>query len=74
MLVWLLEHSYLLDAAADVYETKTLGIYSTRDKAEAAVTRYRQLEGFCNHPEDFYIDGYEVDEDNWTEGFFTPEG
>lgn len=72
MRVYVLQHSYLLDAQEEVYETKLIGVYSTQEKAEAAVVRLRRLEGFCDHPEDFYIDGYDVDEDNWTEGFFTP--
>lgn len=70
--VWLLQHSYLLDAGEDVYETKTIGIYSTQEKALEAVGRLRETEGFSRYPEDFYIDRYELDADNWTEGFVTP--
>lgn len=73
MKVYVLQHSYLLDAQEDVYETKLIGIYSTQEKAEAAIGRLRKLEGFRDHPEDFYIDEYAVDADNWTEGFFTPQ-
>ena len=69
MNVWVLQHSRLLDAGEDVYETKLLGIYSSQEKAETAIERYRRLEGFRDYPDDFYIDRYEVDEDNWSEGF-----
>ena len=72
MFVYLLQHSYLLDPETDVYETKTIGIYSAQERAEAAVERLQKCEGFRDHPEDFFIDRYEVDEDNWTEGFVTP--
>ncbi|MBQ9484451.1 MAG: hypothetical protein IJU82_09685 [Ruminiclostridium sp.] len=71
MYVWLLQHSYPLENGAD--EVKMLGVYSTEALAFAAVSRYRKLPGFCDHPDDFYIDRYEVDKDCWTEGFIPSE-
>lgn len=71
MVVFLLQHSYLLDRVSDIYETKILGIYSSEQVATDAISRYRKLDGFKLHPDDFYIDKYEVDKDGWTEGFIS---
>lgn len=64
--VFLLQHSYEIDGSE---QTKIIGIYSTRDKANAAVERFKALPGFCWYPESFYIDEYEIDQNNWEEGF-----
>ncbi|WP_310486487.1 hypothetical protein [Chamaesiphon sp. VAR_69_metabat_338] len=66
--VFLLQHSYERD---DCDETKTIGIYSSRSQAEAAIVRLSQQPGFCERPDDFWIDEYELDRDNWCEGFAT---
>lgn len=52
-------------------DVKLLGVYSTREKATARINRARQLEGFRDEPECFYIDEYALDEDQWTDGFIT---
>ena len=78
--VFLLQHLHLLND--DDEDVKTLGIYSTRETALAAVERFRKLPGFCDTPqmadpslpgvaEGFYIDEFEVDQDSWDEGFVT---
>lgn len=46
-----------------------IGIYSSRAKAEAALSRAKLLPGFCDAPEYFLIDEYALDEDHWTQGF-----
>ncbi len=48
---------------------KLLGVYSTRELAEAAVDRSRSKPGFRLYPRGFEIVGYDVDRDEWTEGF-----
>lgn len=73
MTVFLLQHSYLLDSDSDVYETKILGVYSSEELATNAILRYRKLDGFKLHPDDFYIDKYEINKDDWTEGFISIE-
>lgn len=50
-------------------DVKLLGIYSTREQAEERIKRARLLPGFRDEPECFLFDGYELDEDTWTEGF-----
>lgn len=68
--VFLLQHSY--EIYKDYDEIKTLGIYSTKEKAEEAIERYKILSGFQDHPDDFYISEYKLDIDaQWMEGFFT---
>jgi len=69
--VYLLQHSYeVVYEGASFDETKVLGIYSTREEAEAAVERYKGITGFNKYPLScFHIDDYELNQDHWTEGF-----
>jgi hypothetical protein len=78
--VFLLQHLHILDD--DEENVKTLGIYSTREAAVAAVDRFRLLPGFrdishfADHnspgPADgFNVDEYELDQDNWADGYVT---
>ena len=75
--VFLLQHLHHLNEDEDV---KTLGIYSDREEALAAVERFRLLEGFKDTPqianpslpgvaEGFYIDEFELNQDSWSEGY-----
>lgn len=67
--VFLLQHSYEVDGCG-CDETKLIGIYSTREKAEATVSKYKTLKGFCDYPDDcFYIYEVELDENDWQDGF-----
>jgi hypothetical protein len=78
--VFFLEHLHVL--GEDEEDVKALGIYSTREAALAAVERFRKLPGFSDTPqmadhskpgpaEGFNIDEYELDQDNWSEGYET---
>lgn len=69
--VFLLLHSYELPDDAD--EIKIIGVYSTKENAKAAVRRLQPQPGFCDHPDKFVIDEYDLDQDNWVEGFFSYE-
>lgn len=74
MKVYLLQHSYEYEICEDIstYNTKIIGIYSSQEKAEEVKSQFKLKKGFDRYPEDcFYIDEYQVDEDNWTEGFIT---
>lgn len=66
--VFLLQHSYEVNG---VENSKIIGIYSSREIAESIVIKYKKLLGFKDYPNDFFIDGYELDEDNWEEGFIS---
>lgn len=64
--VFLLQHSYKVNR---VENSKIIGIYSSREIAESIIIKYKKIPGFRNYPNEFFIDGYELDEDNWEEGF-----
>jgi len=66
--VFLLQHSYELD---ECEETKLIGIYSSREQAETAIQKYKNVLGFKDYPDCFYLDEYELDKDHWEEGFIT---
>ena len=67
--VFLVMHARkLLDGHEDL---KLIGVYGSQGRAQEAVERSRQLEGFRDHPDGFSIDGYLIDQDHWTEGFVT---
>jgi hypothetical protein len=57
---------------SDPYEGPLLlGVYSTRERAEARILEAKVQPGFRDHPEDFEISEYRVDRDEWPEGFGT---
>ncbi|MGV7118986.1 DUF7336 domain-containing protein [Paenibacillus kyungheensis] len=64
--VFLLQHSYEVNR---VENSKIIGIYSSREIAESTIIKYKKIPGFRNYPNEFFIDGYKLDEDNWEEGF-----
>ena len=69
MKVFVLQHEYEIAEGRD--EAKFIGVYSTREHAQAAISRLITQPGFAEHPDDFSIDEYETDKDHWTEGFVT---
>ncbi|MFD4706031.1 hypothetical protein ACFWM3_14350 [Gottfriedia sp. NPDC058432] len=70
--VFLLTHIYDYGVEDEHEETKILGVYTTREKAEKALERYFKLEGFNNYPKEcFFVGECLIDEDlGWKEGFF----
>ena len=68
-IVFLVEHAYTTDGGGE--ETKTIGVYSTREAAEQAIGRLRMQPGFSERPDGFNIDAYNLDQDGWSEGFVT---
>jgi hypothetical protein len=64
--VW---HIYEPDPHGDVEEEKFLGVYSSKEKAQAEVDYLRAQPGFRDWPDCFRIDSLTVDEMLWTEGF-----
>ena len=59
----------LLHSLPETGRVKVVGVYSSRDLAEAAEGRTRQLPGFADEPDGFTIEEYEVDRDHWPRGF-----
>ena len=59
----------LLHSLPETGRVKVVGVYSSRELAEAAVERTRLLPGFVDEPDGFTIEQYEVDRDHWPRGF-----
>ena len=55
----------------DEEDSKLIGIYSSRAAVDSAVARLRSQPGFRDYPVGFGVDEYQVDKDQWTEGFVT---
>jgi homoserine kinase type II len=68
VIVYLLWHVHDLENDAD---EKVIGVYASQANAEAARERAKSLPGFRDYPDGFHIDGYELDEGQWREGFVT---
>ena len=65
--VFVLQHVHSREDGVE--DIKFIGVYSTRDKAQAAVARLSRLPGFVDAPDGFSIDEYRVDQDHWAEGY-----
>lgn len=69
--VWLVWHVDD-DAPTDEEEhEKLIGVYSSERSARDAINRLRDKPGFCDYPERWKIDDWELDRDEWLEGFVT---
>jgi hypothetical protein len=67
--VFVVQHAHTHDD--DVEEIKFIGVYSTRENAQAAVARLSRQPGFADTPDGFHVDEYRVDQDQWAEGYAT---
>jgi hypothetical protein len=67
--VYVLQHVHSLEDGTE--DVKLIGVYSSRDNAQAAITRLRQAPGFSDAPDGFQIDEYQMDKDQWVEGYST---
>lgn len=65
--VFLLWHVQKLDEGTD--DEKLIGVYRSEADAKAAIERVRHKPGFAVLPDGFQICPYELNRDNWTEGF-----
>ena len=54
-------------------DAKLIGVYSSNEKAEAAIVRLADKSGFGDHPTGFHIDCYPLDKDHWVDGFISWE-
>ena len=66
--IWLAWHEHERDGCS---EYKLIGVFSTRERAEAAVEARRGKPGFADHPDGFGIASYVVDDTAWPDGFIT---
>jgi hypothetical protein len=67
--VFVLQHAHELPDGSEA--VKFIGVYSSRPSAEAAIRRLEPRVGFAETANGFSIDEYEIDRDNWIEGFVT---
>lgn len=67
--VYVLQHAHSFEDGAE--DVKLVGVYSSRENAQAAITRLTQAPGFLDAPAGFHIDEYQVDKDQWVEGYST---
>jgi homoserine kinase type II len=65
--VFVLQHVHTGDEGVE--DVKFIGVYSSREKAEAAVRRLSAQPGFSDTADGFHIDEYQVDQDQWSEGY-----
>lgn len=68
-IVYVLQHSY--ENTSGEKKTKFIGVFSTEDKAKAAIDTLKSAPGFRDLPDHFCIDQYRIDEVNWADGFVT---
>ncbi|HUE74216.1 MAG TPA: hypothetical protein VMP01_25270 [Pirellulaceae bacterium] len=69
MNVFLLWHTHEMPNGEE--DSKLIGVYSSEEMAHEAKKRSLRQPGFRDLPDGFLVDSYEVDRDNWTEGFIT---
>ena len=67
MKVYVLQHVHGLEDGTE--DVKFIGVYCSRENAEAAITRLAQAPGFSDAVAGFHIDDYQVDKDQWVEGY-----
>ena len=67
--VYVLQHVHSLEGDAE--DVKFIGVYSSRENAEAAIKRLSQAPGFSDAQAGFHIDEYQLDKDQWVEGYST---
>ncbi len=70
--LYVLQHSYEYEYEGELFdETKMIGVFSSREKAQEVIEKFMLLPGFKDHPIDcFYIDKFELDKiSGWDEGF-----
>lgn len=65
--VYLLWHTHELGVHRD--DEKLIGVYTSRENAEAAKSRVMNQPGFVDYPGGFEIAEYKLDRDHWTKGF-----
>ena len=70
--VFLVQHVHEADDGTE--DVKTVGVYSSRAAAAAAVERLSRRPGFAVAADGFHIDEYRLDQDQWAEGFVTVSG
>ncbi len=67
--VYVLQHVHSFDEGEE--DVKFIGVYTSRENAQEAIRRLGRFPGFCESPDGFSIDEYQLDKDQWIEGYVT---
>lgn len=68
--VYLLQHTYFYGVNDEYEETKIIGVFDSKDKAQEAISKYSKLPGFKDFSNEcFSIDEYQINIGEWSEGF-----
>lgn len=67
--VFVLFHTH--DLGEGETDEKLIGVYASLADAQQAQARTAVLKGFCDTPEGFVIDPYEIGKDHWRDGYVT---
>ncbi len=70
--VFVLQHVHTREDGVE--DVKFIGVYSSREKAQAAVARLGRQPGFADAPDGFHVDEYRIDQDHWAEGYVQVAG
>ncbi len=70
-IVYILQHVHTFEDQEE--DVKFIGVYSSYENAEDAISRLSQQPGFQNSANGFCIDKYELDKDHWIERYVTIE-
>jgi len=72
--VFILHHVSTIESGGDELpeeELKLIGAYSSEESVALAIPRLSPRPGFCDFPNGFVYDRYELGRDEWAEGFST---
>ncbi|MCP4118749.1 MAG: hypothetical protein GY737_25815 [Desulfobacteraceae bacterium] len=67
--LFIVQHAHKFDDGTE--DVKLIGVYRSRENAEKAISRLSNQPGFRDAQDGFFIDKYELDKDQWTEGYVT---
>ena len=69
--VFVLEHARYKDDDKnnDVEDYKLIGVFTTEQQAQTAMSQLKMQPGFKDYPNGFHIDAYPLGQINWSQGF-----
>lgn len=69
--VFVLEHALYKDDDKnnDVEDYKLIGVFTTEQQAQTAMSQLKMQPGFKDYPNGFHIDAYPLGQINWSQGF-----
>lgn len=69
--VYIVHHTHVISEENE--DIKLIGAFSSKENAIKVTEKYKQLPGFREAPKGFDIDKYQIDEEYWSEGYFTTQ-